>query len=111
MPLNTGGIKIIKTQQTFKLVGVKTGVATIEVRNHILTPIDDPKLESQLLQRESSGTVKFDLDAGRILSQRMELDKRVVGFSGQSSSVHYETRFTERFLSATPKVAARRADR
>lgn len=107
VPLNTGGIRKVKTQQRFKLAGVKTGVATIEVSNHLLTPINDPKLESQLLQRQSSGTVKFDIDAGRILSQRMELDKRVVGFSGPTSSIHYATRFSERLLPPTSKVAAR----
>ncbi|MEE8451637.1 MAG: hypothetical protein V3R99_06965 [Thermoguttaceae bacterium] len=107
VPLNTGGIRKVKTQQRFKLAGVKTGVATIEVSNHLLTPIDDPKLESQLLQRQSSGTVKFDIDAGRVLSQRMELDKRVVGFSGPTSSIHYATRFSERLLPPTSKVATR----
>ena len=110
VPLNTGGIKKVKTQQKFKLAGVKTGVATIEVSNHVLTPIDDPKIESQLIQRESSGTVKFDIDTGRVLSQQMDLDRRVVGFSGPASSVHYMTRFTERLLPPTPKVANRRAD-
>ena len=107
VPLNTGGVRKIKTQQRFKLVGVKTGVATIEVSNHLLTPIDDPKLESQLLQRQSSGTVKFDIDAGRVLSQRMGVDKRVVGFSGPTSSIHYATRFSERLLPPTSKVATR----
>ena len=85
-------------------------MATIEVSNHVLTPIDDPKIESQLIQRESTGTVKFDIDAGRVLSQQMDLDRRVVGFSGPASSVHYMTRFTERLLPPTPKVATRRAD-
>ncbi|HYW79450.1 MAG TPA: hypothetical protein VE890_07715, partial [Thermoguttaceae bacterium] len=111
VPLNTGGIRKVKTQQRFKLADVKTGVATIEVSNHLLTPIDDPKLESQLLQRQSAGTVKFDIDAGRILSQRMELDKRVVGFSGPTSSIHYATRFSERLLPAASKVASRPTER
>jgi hypothetical protein len=111
VPLNTGGIRKVKTQQRFKLARVKTGVATIEVSNHLLTPINDPKLESQLLQRQSAGTVKFDIDAGRVLSQRMELDKRVVGFSGPTSSIHYATRFSERLLPPTSKVATRPAGR
>jgi len=107
VPLNTGGIRKVRTQQRFKLASVKTGVATIEVSNHLLTPINDPKLESQLLQRQSSGTVKFDIDGGRVLSQQMDLDKRVVGFSGPTSSIHYATRFSERLLPPTSKIATR----
>jgi len=103
-----GATKRVRTRQSFQLLDVKTGVATIRVSNQILTPIDDPKVESQLIQRQSSGTVRFDIDAGRVLSQQMEVDKRVVGFSGEASSVHYVTRFDERFLDATVGTAAER---
>lgn len=105
--LPTGGIKRVEARQTFTLQGVKTGVATIEVATQILTPIHDPKVESQLIQRESTGTVRFDVDAGRILTQQMELDKRVVGFHTDASTVHYLTRFTERLLPSATKTAGR----
>jgi len=107
--LNTGGIKKVKARQMFTLEGVKTGVATIRVATQILTPIDDPAVESQLIQRETTGTVRFDIDAGRVIAQQMDVDKRVVGFSGPASSIHYITRFNERLL---PNVArtARRPD-
>ncbi len=98
VPLDTGGIKKVKARQTFTLKSVKTGVATICVATQILTPIDDPALESQLIQRESSGTVRFDIDAGRIISQQMDVDKHVVGFRGAASSLHYVTCFTEKLL-------------
>ncbi len=106
--LPTGGIKKIKTQQTFTLTGVKTGIATIGVATQILTPVHDPAIEAQLIQRESNGTVRFDIDAGRIIHQRMDVDKRVVGFRGKASSLHYLTRFTEELL-PTPAKTARHA--
>ncbi len=109
--LSTGGIKSIRVRQTFKLQSVKTGVATIAVANQILTPIDDPKIESQLIQRESSGTVRFDVDAGRILSQQMDVDKQVVGFHTGASTIKYFTRFTERLLPTTTRTASRPADK
>ncbi len=99
---NNGVISRIKTIQRFKLLGVKTGVATIEVSTQVLTPVTDPALESQLLQLATTGTVRFDVDAGRILSQQLELDKQVVGFRGPASSVHYVTRFTEQLLPSDP---------
>ena len=105
IPLNNGAIKNVKTQQKFTLASVKTGVATIRVATVVLTPIHDPAVEAQLIQRLSAGTVRFDVDAGRIIAQQMDLDKRVVGFTGNSpdSSLHYLTRFTEDFLPAKRK--------
>ena len=99
---NNGVISRIKTLQRFKLLSVQTGVATIGVSTQVLTPVSDPALESQLMQLATSGTVRFDVDAGRILSQQMELDKQVVGFRGPTSSVHYVTRFTEQLLPSQP---------
>ena len=46
--------------------------------------------------------MRFDIDAGRVLGQEMDVDKGVVGFRGEASSIHYLTRFTEEFLSAEP---------
>ena len=94
VPLPSGAIKKIKAVQQFVLEDVKTGVATIRVSTDILTPITDPAVESQLVQREAAGRVRFDIDAGRILGQQMDIDKHVVGFRGDASSIHYVNRFS-----------------
>ena len=107
LSLPKGGVRKIKSRQTFVLEGVKTGVATIRVETQILSPVHDPAIEAQLIQYQSSGTVRFDLDAGRILGQQMDVDRGVVGFRGEASSIHYLTRFTEDFLSADAAIAAR----
>jgi len=96
--LESGGIRRIDTRQRFELKEVKHGVAVIHVSTQVLTPIHDPAIEAQLAQREASGNVRFDVEAGRIVSQQMDLDKRVIGFRGQASSLHYRTRFTEKFV-------------
>jgi hypothetical protein len=109
VPLDGGTVKKVKTLQTFKLASVKTGVATIEVATKILTPIHDPAIEAKLIQREQSGKVRFDVDAGRVLGQQMDLDRRVVGFTpnNPASSLHYLTRFTEKLLTEEVKTASR----
>ncbi len=114
VPLENGTIKTVKTEQKFTLEEVKTGIATIGVVTVILTPINDPVVEAQLIQRQSAGTVRFDIDAGRVIGQQMDLDKRVVGFTGNrnpTSSIHYLTRFTEEFLSAEAVPAEKTADK
>jgi hypothetical protein len=98
VPLPSGAVKKVKAVQQYVLEEVKTGVAVIRVSNDILTPITDPAVESQLVQRESAGTIRFDVDAGRIIGQQMDIDKHVVGFRGDASSIHYVNRFSERLL-------------
>ena len=108
VPLRSGGIKRVKTLQSFELASVKTGVATIRVATRILSLIRDPAIRSQLVQLESSGEVKFDVDAGCILGQQMDVDKHVVGFHTEASSLHYTSRFTEKLLPAETKTAKRK---
>ncbi|NQT16076.1 MAG: hypothetical protein HQ582_25190 [Planctomycetes bacterium] len=109
LPLENGTVKKVKMLQTFELKSVKTGVATIDVATKILTPIHDPALEAKLIQREQSGAVRFDVDAGRVMGQQMDLDRRVVGFApaNPASSLHCLTRFTETLLTDEPKTASR----
>jgi len=103
-PLDTGTVKKIKTLETFTLKGVKNGVATIAVTTQILTPLDGPGIEAQLIQRESSGVVRFDIAAGRMIGQQTDSDKKVLRFRGEASSLQYTTRFTEELLRGESKT-------
>ena len=108
IPLETGGVKRVKAIQQFTLEDVKTGVATIRVSTEILTPITDPAIEARLVEREAAGRVRFDLDAGRILAQQMDIDKHVVGFRGEASSIHYVNRFSEQLLPEQAGIAGKK---
>lgn len=90
-----GTRKVIKTRVLYTLRSVKTGVATIEVKTEVLTPVSDPWIQSQLMQQVTEGTVRFDADAGRLLSREINWDKDIVGFNGHDSLMKYLARFTE----------------
>ncbi len=49
--------------------------------------------------------MRFDIDEGRILGQQMDIDKHVVGFRGDASSIHYVNRFSERLLTEEARTA------
>lgn len=85
----------IKVRQFYRLVLVQTGVATISVETQVLTPVRDPKILSQLVQRMQKGTIKFDIDAGRLLHRQMDLDESILGFNGPESHMNYLSRTTE----------------
>lgn len=102
-----GSIKQVKTRLQYRLEKVKTGVATISVRTQVLTPIQDARLKSQLVQQLSHGEIKFDIDAGRVISKRLDWDENVIGFSGTDSNMKYLARFTETLV---PSRTARTVD-
>jgi hypothetical protein len=100
-----GTVRRIKTRQLYTLVKVETGVATISLQTQVLTPVDEPKVKSQLVQRLTNGTIKFDVDAGRMLSKQMDLDETVIGFNGADSIMQYLARFTEEIQPAEVATA------
>ncbi|HEY1786485.1 MAG TPA: hypothetical protein VGG30_13075 [Pirellulales bacterium] len=103
--LHGGASKKIQTRQKFVLEKVAGGLATIAVETQVLTPLNDPAIEAQLVQQFTNGTLRFDMENGRVVSQQLDLDRKVVGFSGTSSSMHYLTRFTEEMLTDNSPVA------
>lgn len=102
-----GATRKIQTRQRFELIEVALGLAKISVQTQVLTPVSDPSIEAQLIQRLSEGEIKFDIDAGRVAGQELDLDRKVSGFSGPASSMHYQTRFTEKLLPSEPQTARR----
>lgn len=105
--LAEGGTKMIQTRRHFTLQSVKNGVANIKATQQVLSTVT-PEVEAQLAQRLMTGTIRFDIKRGRILSQQMDVDKRVLGFAGPTSSMHYVMRMTERLLDNAAAKTARR---
>jgi hypothetical protein len=94
-----GGLrKAVRTRLRYQLTAVRDGIATIRVDTTVLTPIDDPRLESRLLERIWDGTIEFDIDRGRVLRRATGIDRRVVGFEGPESSVRYKSSLEERLV-------------
>lgn len=97
--------KTIQTRRHHKLTDVKNGVATIAVTYQVLSPID-AFIETQIVQRLMEGEVRFDIEKGRVVGQQMDIDKRVIGFAGPTSSMQYIMRMDEKLLAEEAKVAA-----
>ncbi|MEX0689520.1 MAG: hypothetical protein WD072_12760 [Pirellulales bacterium] len=95
-----GPRKAVRTRLRYRLEAVHDGLATIAVDTTVLTPLDDPRLEARLLERIWDGTIRFDIEAGRITSRRTAIDRRVVGFGGPQSSVRYKASLDERTIDA-----------
>jgi hypothetical protein len=96
----------IRTRRLCRLRQVKNGVATIDVEYQILTPVD-ATLRSQIIDRLTKGSIRFDIERGRVIQQTHEVDRREIGFAptNQASSMHLTARTTERLLTSGPAVA------
>ncbi len=102
--LEDGTSKQIQTRRHYELTKVANGIATIAVSYQVLSPIDS-FIEYQLVQRLMDGQAKFDVSSGRVVSQQMDVDKRILGFAGPTSSTHYIMRMEEKLLKKGEKVA------
>lgn len=102
-----GSTRAIKMRQQLTLDEVNSGIATIDIDAQVLSPVHDPTIEAQLVQSELKGKLRFDIEAGLMLTQKSDCDKHVVGFQGESSNLHYVTRFEEKLLPAGPAATAK----
>ena len=91
-------IKRIKIRKRYTLQKVLTGVATIRVKTEVLTPVREASVQAQLVQQLTAGTIKFDVDAGRVMSMQIDWDETVVGFDGPDSRMKYLARITEQLV-------------
>lgn len=98
-----GGTKSIQTRRHHELTDVSNGIATVKVTYQVLTPID-ASIECQLVQRLMEGEVKFDIAAGRIVGQQMDIDKRILGFAGPTSSMQYIMKMEEKLMPSGAKA-------
>jgi hypothetical protein len=92
--LQSGSAKSIQTRRHYKLADVAGNIASIEVSYQVLSPMDS-EVESKLVARLMKGTVRFDIGKGRVLGQEFEIDQRVLGFAGATSSMHYVMQMKE----------------
>jgi hypothetical protein len=102
-----GSARVVKMRQQITLEEVTGGVATLSVEAQVLSPVRDPTVEAQLVQSELNGKVRFDIASGRVLSQKNNSDKHVVGHQGATSSMHYVAQFAETLLGDPKRTAAR----
>jgi hypothetical protein len=103
--IKDGGTKMISTRRHHKLSDVKNGVATIDVTYQVLSPID-AQIETQIVQKLMEGQVRFDIAKGHVISQELQVDKRVIGFAGPTSTMQYIMKMEETLLPEEAKTTA-----
>lgn len=96
-------------QRVYKLLEVKEGRAVIELRTAILTPVNNGAIAAQLIQREITGKVVFDIEQGLIVSRETVVDNTVVNAVGANSSMRALSKYHEKLVTVDA-VADRQPD-
>ncbi len=95
---NNKNLNRIIIQQSYKLVDVKNGLAVIEFRTAVLTPVQNPAVLGQLIQREIIGKAVFDLARGLVIARESGVDNTVVGPFGPQSSMKAKSQYREKVI-------------
>jgi len=99
--------KVIKMQRRYYLKSVEDGIATIELRTVVLTPVKEPAQLMQLLRRQPQGTIKLDLNRGLLISKSLRQENQVQGFvPNQASVLTFKQSHTEVFKSVQTAATA-----
>ena len=96
--------------RTYRLRSVKDGIAEVTLATSILDPVKAPQLRTQLVQRTPSGTIRFDMNHGRIESRKIGGDETVLNAYGASTLLRAKYTISGKRI-ARAQVIARAADR
>lgn len=94
----------VTMQRQFELTKIEGSLATIAFKTSVITPLDNPQIEAQLLQRKPAGTIEFDLDRGLIVSQTTKADGQVVNAFGANTRMQASLETAERLIPTTAGV-------
>lgn len=103
-----GVMRDVRLLRTLKLESVADGIAEISTATSIATRVRDPATRAQLAQATPQGTIRFDIDAGRVVSRTLESDETVLGVFGKQSLLTARCETTERLLKPEKKAVTSR---
>lgn len=85
----------IDMQRIYTLKSVQGNLAEISFNTVVLTPVHDPKVLAQLMQKQTEGTITFDIEQGLIIEKSIQVNKTVINPFGAGSSMQAVSTFTE----------------
>ncbi|MDB5392350.1 MAG: hypothetical protein JWM11_7996 [Planctomycetaceae bacterium] len=94
----------IELKRTYKLESVDGNRAAISFKTAILTPFNNPSISIQLIQRETSGRLVFDMERGTVVSRTVDTDKTLIKPVGDNTAMRATSHLLERLLTQTAEV-------
>ncbi len=83
----------ITFRRRYTLESVDGDTAIIRLRTAEITPVDDPHIRAQLVQRAPEGTITFSLERGQIAARDVSCNRTETGIMGEGSQIAATTRW------------------
>jgi hypothetical protein len=90
-PFGTG--EKFELEQRYDCRKLDKGMATIGIKTEFKTIPDNARERLPLLQKEIEGEVVVDLQAGRLVSARLNIDKTVENHQGKGTSYQFKSQY------------------
>jgi hypothetical protein len=83
----------IAFRRRYTLESVDGDTATIRLRTSEITPVEDPHIRAQLVQRAPEGKITFSLERGQITARDVSCNRTETGIMGEGSQIAATTRW------------------
>ncbi len=91
-PFGTG--EKYQAEQRYECTKLDAGKASVTLATEFKTMPDNARDRLPLMQKDVKGEVVFDVQAGRLISARLTIDKMVENHQGKGSSYHFKSEYT-----------------
>ena len=95
----------VKILRQYRLESIDGDTATIRVKTAPLTVLSDPSLLVQIIQRTTTGTIRFNIKTGRAIDRTAEFNNVEIGWAGPDSSYRAVSTRTETLVAQPPAVS------
>ena len=95
----------IQLQRKYTLDSVQGNVATVSFKTSVLTPVKNPTIAIQLIQRETSGKLEFDMTRGAMITRNVDSNKSVINPAGNNTAMHSTSYLLERMVTSTAAIS------
>lgn len=91
-PYGTG--EKFEAEQRYDCKKLDAGKATVAVTTHYKAMPESPRERLPLLQKDVQGEIVFDVQAGRLVSAQLNIDKTIENHQGKGSSYQFKSQYT-----------------
>lgn len=98
--VNEGLKQSVPMRRIYELTAIADGVARIKFRTLVLTPLNEPELEKQIIQQTPTGTIDFDVQRGLVRSYASTINRSTINAFGPRSLLQVTGESTEKLVTA-----------
>jgi hypothetical protein len=98
----SGLLRPVKIQRRYTLKSLDHGRAVIDLRTKVISNIQDPEEQMQLIRRTPCGTIVLDVEKGLLVSKSFTQNNQVTGFQMGAAVMRFKQLHSEKLRENSP---------